>query len=150
MEKYQQVTQNQIVDVNTGEIIQYETQKTYTRKIESESFYMTFIDYIAPLFNLKSDAAKNVLNWMCCHAEYNTGKVQLTTNQRDLACEELGMKSNSLSNHLKKLKDLKLIDGDRGDFIINPQIFWKGDTVTRNKLLSDNEIKIMFKIGYEE
>ena len=149
MEKYQQVTQNQIVDVNTGEIIQYETQKTYTRKIESESFYMTFIDYIAPLFNLKSDTAKNVLNWMCCHAEYNTGKVQLTTNQRDLACEELGMKSNSLSNHLKKLKDLKLIDGDRGDFIINPQIFWKGDTVTRNKLLADNEIKIMFKIGYE-
>lgn len=149
MEKYQQVTQNQIVDVNTGEIIQYETQKTYTRKIESESFYMTFIDYIAPLFNLKSDAAKNVLNWMCCHAEYNTGKVQLTTNQRDLACEELGMKSNSLSNHLKKLKDLKLIDGDRGDFIINPQIFWKGDTVTRNKLLADNEIKIMFKIDYE-
>ena len=60
------------------------------------------------------------------------------------------MKSNSLSNHLKKLKDLKLIDGDRGDFIINPQIFWKGDTVTRNKLLADNEIKIMFKIGYEE
>lgn len=150
MEKYQQITQTQTVDVNTGEILQYETQKTYTRKIESESFYMTFIDYIAPLFNLKSDAAKNVLNWMCCHAEYNTGKVQLTTNQRDLACEELGMKSNSLSNHLKKLKDLKLIDGDRGDFIINPQIFWKGDTVTRNKLLADNEIKIMFKIGYEE
>ena len=150
MEKYQQVTQTQTVDVNTGEILQYETQKTYTRKIESESFYMTFIDYIAPLYNLKSDVAKNVLNWMCCHAEYNTGKVQLTTNQRDLACEELGMKSNSLSNHLKKLKDLKLIDGDRGDFIINPQIFWKGDTVTRNKLLADNEIKIMFKIGYEE
>ena len=150
MEKYQQVTQTQTVDVNTGEILEYETQKTYTRKIETESFYMTFIDYVAPLFNLKSDVAKNVLNWMCCHAEYNTGKVQLTTNQRDLACEELGMKSNSLSNHLKKLKDLKLIDGDRGDFIINPQIFWKGDTVTRNKLLADNEIKIMFKIGYEE
>ena len=64
MEKYQQVIQTQTVDVNTGEILQYETQKTYTRKIESESFYMTFIDYIAPLFNLKSDAAKNVLNWM--------------------------------------------------------------------------------------
>ena len=110
---------------------------------------MTFIDYIAPLFNLKSDAAKNVLNWMCCHAEYNTGKVQLTTNPRDLACEELGMKSNSLSNHLKKLKDLNLISGEKGDFIINPKIFWKGDTATRNKLLSDNEVKVIFKIGYE-
>lgn len=27
MEKYQQVTQTQTVDVNTGEILQYETQK---------------------------------------------------------------------------------------------------------------------------
>lgn len=146
MEKYQQVTQTQTVDLSTGEIVQYDTTKTYTRKIESESFYMTFIDYIAPLYNLKSDAAKNVLNWMCCHAEYNTGKVQLTTNQRDIACEELGMKSNSLSNHLKKLKDLKLIEGERGDFIINPQIFWKGDTATRDKMLRDNEIKIIFKL----
>lgn len=146
MEKYQQITQTQTVDLSTGEITEYETQKTYTRKIETESFYMTFIDYIAPLFNLKSDAAKNVLNWMCCHAEYNTGKVQLTTNQRDKACEELGMKSNSLSNHLKKLKDLSLISGEKGDFIINPQIFWKGDTITRDKLLKDNEIKIIFKL----
>ena len=73
MEKYQQVTQTQTVDLSTGEIVQYDTTKTYTRKIESESFYMTFIDYIAPLYNLKSDAAKNVLNWMCCDAEYNTG-----------------------------------------------------------------------------
>lgn len=146
MEKYQQIIQTQTVDLNTGEIKEYETQKTYTRKVETESFYMTFIDYIAPLFNLKSDAAKNVLNWMCCHAEYNTGKVQLTTNQRDLACMELGMKSNSLSNHLKKLKDLSLISGEKGDFIINPQIFWKGDTITRDKLLKNNEIKIIFKL----
>ena len=146
MEKYQQIIQTQTVDLNMGEIKEYETQKTYTRKVETESFYMTFIDYIAPLFNLKSDAAKNVLNWMCCHAEYNTGKVQLTTNQRDLACMELGMKSNSLSNHLKKLKDLSLISGEKGDFIINTQIFWKGDTITRDKLLKNNEIKIIFKL----
>lgn len=149
MEKYQQIIQTQTVDLSTGEIKEYETQKTYTRKVETESFYMTFIDYIAPLFNLKSDAAKNVLNWMCCHAEYNTGKVQLTTNQRDLACAELGMKSNSLSNHLKKLKDLSLISGEKGDFIINPQIFWKGDTITRDKMLKDNEIKIIFKLEKE-
>lgn len=58
MEKYQQVIEKQTIDVNTGEILQYDTTKTYTRKIESESFYMTFIDYIAPIFNLKSDAAK--------------------------------------------------------------------------------------------
>ena len=150
MEKYQQIIQTQTVDLSTGEIKEYETQKTFTKKVETDSFYMTFIDYVAPLFNLKSDAAKNVLNWMCCHAEYNTGKVQLTTNQRDLACKELGMKSNSLSNHLKKLKDLNLINGEKGDFVINPQIFWKGDTITRNKLLEDNNIKIIFKLEKEQ
>lgn len=147
MEKFNRIIQKQIVDVNTGEVIEYESEKTFTRKVESDSFFMTFIDYVAPLFNLKSDAAKNVLSWLCCHAEYNTGKVQLTTKQRDKACEELGMKSNSLSNHLKKLKDLNLINGEKGDFIINPQIFWKGYTNTRKKLLKDDGIKISFKIG---
>lgn len=147
MEKYNQIIQKQIVDVTTGEVVEMETEKTFTRKVKSESFYMTFIDYVAPLFNLKSDMAKNVLNWLCCHAEYNTGKVSLTTNQRELACQELNLKSNSLSNHLKKLKDLNLISGEKGDFIINPQIFWKGDTNTRDKLLMDGKIQIAFKLN---
>lgn len=149
MKKYNQIIQTQTVDMSTGEIVEYETQKTFTHKIESESFYMTFVNYVAPIFKLKSDTAKNVLIWMCNHAEYNTGKVSLTTKQRILACSDLEISSNSLTNNLKKLKDLNLISGEKGDFIINPQIFWKGDTSTRDKLLRDNNIKIIFRIGQE-
>ena len=147
MEKLQQITEVQKVDTSTGEILEYTTEKTYTRKIESEAFYMTFINYVAPIFKLKSDTAKNILIWMCNHAEYNTGKVELTTKKRVIACSELEISSNTLTNNLKKLKDLNLISGEKGDFIINPQIFWKGDTITRNKLLKDEGIKIIFKIG---
>lgn len=147
MEKFNQVIQKQIVDVNTGEIVEVETEKIFTRKIESDAFYMTFINYVAPIFKLKSDVAKNLLVWLCNHAEYNTGKVELTTKKRVVVCSDLEISSNTLTNNLKKLKDLKLIEGEKGDFIINPQIFWKGDTATRDKLLRDNDIKVMFKIG---
>ena len=48
MDKYQQVVQTQIVDVNTGEVMEYETQKVFTKKIKNDHFYMTYIDFISP------------------------------------------------------------------------------------------------------
>lgn len=108
---------------------------------------MTFIDYVAPLFKLKSSSAQKILAWMCSYAEYNTGKVWLTTNQRKLMASELGISNNTITNNLAILKDLKLISGEKGDFTINPLIFWKGDSQTRSKLLKDSELQITFSIG---
>lgn len=145
-EKLTQRTEVSYVDTQTGEIVATETSKTYTKRIKSDKFYMTFIDYVAPLYNLKSDSAKSILTYMCEIAEYNTGKVALTTGVRQELCYTLGISSNTLTNNLKKLKDLNLIDGEKGDFTINPQIFWKGDTTTRDQILSKEEIKITFQI----
>jgi hypothetical protein len=146
MDKYQQVVQTQIVDVNTGEVMEYETQKVFTKKIKNDHFYMTYIDFISPLFNLRTDTAKSVLEWMCCRAEYNTGKVALTTSARKELCEHLDISPNTLTNNLKKLKDLKIISGEKGEFIINPQIFWKGDSQSRDNMLNIDEIKLTFDI----
>lgn len=146
MEKIRQIVQTQTVDVNTGEILQYETQKTFTKKIKTDRFYMVFIDFISPLFNLKTDTAKSILVWLCCKAEYNTGKVLLPSAVRKDLCAELSISPNTLTNNLKKLKDLKLISGEKGEFIINPQIFWKGDTQTRDQFLNTETIKITFEL----
>ena len=68
-------TQREIVDRETGEITVLETSKTFVTKPIKDSFYMTFIKVISPLHNLKEGNAMRLLNWMCEHAEYNTGCV---------------------------------------------------------------------------
>jgi hypothetical protein len=43
----------------------------------------------------------------------------------------------------------KLISGKGGSYVINPQIFWRGDLLSRNALLDTKEIQITFSINPE-
>lgn len=142
-----QTIQRDIIDVTTGEVIKMDSQKTFTEKVNPEHFYMTFIDYIAPLYQLRSEVARRMLDWMCEHATFNTGVVDLSTFKRQQMCNELGLANNQVTNNLKKLKDLNLISGDKGNFIINPEIFWKGELAVRKKeLLENKDLQISFKL----
>lgn len=97
--------------------------------------YKVFIKYTSLLQQLNSIVARKVLDWMCKNMEYNTGKVSLSTYRRQQMCCELQINNTQLSNNLKRLKDLNIISGEKGEFIINPNIFWKGDTKARTKAL---------------
>lgn len=134
-----------VIDKQTGEIMQTTQRKTYTTKSPVEKFYMVFFEHIAPVYDL-SRSYQNLLTWLCSNAEFNTGKVLLPTGVRKQCCDDLGISNNTLSNYLKKLKDKKLIEGEGGEFIINPSIFWKGDTKSRAELMQDEQIKITFEI----
>lgn len=142
-----QVYVREIVDCDTGEIKVIESQKVFSKKVKNDNFYFTFIDFIAPLFRLRSDSAKTLLVWLCTNAEFNTGIVRLTADDRRQLCETLNMSNNAITNCLKKLKDLNLISGQDGKFTINPQIFWKGEMSVRDKLLQSEDIQIIFKLG---
>lgn len=145
--KITQTISREIVDVNTGEVITMDTQKTFTEKVNPERFYMTFIDYIAPLYQLRSEVARRMLDWMCEHAAFNTGIVDLSTSKRQQMCTDLGLANNQVTNNLKKLKDLNLISGEKGSFKINGEIFWKGDLPTRRKeLLDKKSLEVSFKL----
>lgn len=144
-----QTIQREIVDVTTGELVKVDTQKTFTEKISPDNFYMTFIGYMSPLFNLHSDVARSILDWMCMRAEYNSGVVDLSTSKRQKMCSDLSITSNQVTNNLKKLKELGLITGEKGEFTINPEIFWKGDTKTRQQVLEGKALKVSFEIVEE-
>jgi hypothetical protein len=144
-----QTIQREIVDVTTGELVKVDTQKTFTEKISPDNFYMTFIGYMSPLFNLHSDVARSILDWMCMRAEYNSGVVDLSTSKRQKMCSDLSITSNQVTNNLKKLKELGLITGDKGEFTINPEIFWKGDTKTRQQVLEGKSLKVSFELVEE-
>lgn len=117
------VETTEVVDKETGEIGKVENVKKQKITIESEPFYMVFIDYIAPLFNLSNSTAKSVLAWMCSKATFNTGQISLSPSDRETMMKDLNIKKSALSNILKELKEKNLISGDKGTYIINPQIF---------------------------
>lgn len=147
--KLKQSKETVYVDRETGEEIVSTVSKTFTERIEStDHFFMTYIDFIAPWFNLKPEIAKTILMWLCKNAEFNTGKVSLTTQKRKDLATELGITPQTLSNSLTSLKNSKLISGGNGEFQINPQIFWKGSQESRNILLENKNIIMTF--GLEE
>lgn len=141
-----QTIQREIVDVTTGELVKVDSQKIFTEKINSEKFYMTFLDYISPLYQLRSESARRTLDWCCEHAEFNTGIIDLTASKREALCKDLSITNNQLTNNLKKLKGLNLISGSKGQFKINPEIFWKGDLQSRKQALEGKELKLSFEI----
>lgn len=135
------------VDKTTGEVFTFESKKVFTEKINPEHFYMTFIDYVAPIYNLHSEVARKMLDWMCERAQYNTGIVDLSTSKRQQMCKDLSITSNQITNNLKKLKELKLIEGDKGTFIINAEIFWKGDlSARREEILKNKNLQVSFEL----
>ena len=143
---FNQVVVKEYVNKDTGETLSYESEKIFTQKIEKDKFYITYIDFIAPFFKLKSAKAKDLLIWMCNNAEFNSGRILMPTEIRDQISKELDMSANGITNNLKSLKDLNLISGERGVFTINPQIFWKGDEKARKAFMNEQEIKIKFSI----
>lgn len=117
------VATKEVADLTTGEIARVEQVKKQKVSFDSEPFYMVFIDYMAPLFNLKNGTSKSVLSKLCELAEFNTGKVNLASATRQEICEQLQIRNNVLSMSLKELCEKKLISGEKGSYIINAQIF---------------------------
>lgn len=148
--KTKEVTTTEIVNYETGEVKEIQRSKTYSFKVDSDKFYMTFVDYIAPMYKLTSASSKDTLSWLCSHAEFNTGKIVLAPAIRKQICEDISISPNSLTNALKKLVELHLIDGEQGVYMINPQIFWKGSADKREELLNIEEIRVTFDIKLKE
>lgn len=145
--KYQSVSTTEIIDKTTGEVLSIETNKKFVKKIENkEDFYISYIDFMSTFYKIKGDNPKNLLIWLCCHAEFNTGVIDLPAAKRKQLCEELNMHSNTLSNCLNKLKELNLIKGSGGQFQLNPQVFWRGESSVREEMLKGASFEVSFSL----
>lgn len=126
--------------------------KQYEQDVNNNNFFMVFTDKLKPFFSIKSDSAKNLLIWMCCNAEFNTGIVYLPAPRMEELSSFLNMPKQSIYNSIVQLKKLGLLTGERGKFMINPEIFWKGDIQTRRQLLESNggALSVTFSITPNE
>lgn len=131
------------VDQETGELRKYTSKKVVVERIPGPgAFFITFIDFMAPLLNISQGKDRQVLDEICALAEVNTGWVRLVPEDRDRICIKLGMQRANLSRSVRNLLNVGVIEGSTTYFRIRPELFWKGTTEKRAELLKERGISV--------
>ena len=128
-----------IVDNHTGELIELRQ----TRKLTLEEFIMVFFSSYPELFKLKGLQLKVL---MCCwkHSSYNkendtTGNIVHNNASFKQHCREEGLKLSdaSIDNNISSLCKTGLLRKKcRGEYLLNPEYFFKGTLSQRTKILT--------------
>lgn len=144
---------HQRVDPETGELITFDSSKLHVVKVESEDkFVQIYFEMLKTFYEIKYVSDLKLIVELSAQADYNTGRIDLSPRLRESICEKIGLSKSHLSKSLKRLKELSLISGDRGSYLINEAVFWKGDKKTRKELMSKKglEFIVQFKLDDEK
>lgn len=135
-----------------GQLQSTTTHKEFVHKVtESEPFYMVFIDYVKWMYNVKSATTIKILHQLMEMADFNTGEVSLSPGKRKDIMDQFNISRSSFTQSLNYLieqnilqrKVKEVINKDTGELIkeevkgeyrINPDMFWKGDLKKRKEL----------------
>ncbi len=136
------------VDQSTGEVVLLESKKLHKIQTKSEDrFFQVYYETLASFYDLRYTDDLKLLIKLAQLAEWNTGKVLLPSSIREEICTSLAIHTTNLSKSLKRLKEKDLIQGERGVFVINPSVFWKGDKDVREKQLREDGLYFTIKFS---
>lgn len=146
MKRALETTKHTIVDVEGRQEI-FETEKVIKFDTCKDPFYMTFMNFVKWMYGLKGTAPFKILLHMMNIAEFNTGRVHLSTGERRIMMSTLELSEVSLYQALKQLLEVDAIKkvyhtdkrtGEqfevKGEYVINPEMFWKGELSKRKEL----------------
>lgn len=136
----------QYIDKETGELITSTTEKTYSYKLkDNDEFTMTYYKYILKaMSNIKSEKTFILFFHIMDLANYNTGEIVISSPIRKKICKEMEIKNSNFTKYINELKQHKVIAGSRGLYLINPEIFWKGDRNVRNQAVKNKLFYVKF------
>lgn len=124
------------VSIETGELIEETRTRTHVISRVQEPFFCTYTKVLGMLYNVKTITATKLFWKFCEMSEFNSGRVRITTEDRYRICKELAFTGNTYYNALRELEVCSIVaKSGRGEFIINPELAWKGDSKTREQLL---------------
>lgn len=127
-----------LMDNHTGELLEYKQ----TKKLSLEEFIMVFFSSYPELFKLKGLQLKVL---MCCwkHSTYNKentteGNIVHNNASFKLHCREEGLTLSdaSIDNNISALCKAGLLNKRcRGEYLLNPDYFFKGNLSQRTKIM---------------
>lgn len=137
------------VDLRTGEVTTI--RKTFSMKAKNrEEFFMVFLSGLNAICSLTRPSDIKILACLCERAEYNTGVIKLTSDERRKITDKLGIKAQAFSNSLARLKKANLVTGSQGTYEVNPQHFWKGETNEREKVLKAKSADVWLQVRQDQ
>lgn len=166
MKKFITENEEQTLYDENGVKRSFTTRKKIVAKEDQEPYYMTFLKCVGWIYNLKSGTTLQVLCKLLEYAEYETGTVLLPASRRSDIMDQLHITKSTLTQSIKQLlesdairpamKTCKDADGNpividgkiqkspkRGEYIINPNMFWKGSLKRRG------DFRIIFESDYD-
>jgi len=128
---------------STGNVSYQVTEKEYVHRSEEEPFFQVYVNYIGWMYGIHGGAPQAVLLYFMENADYNTGIVHFTSKSRKRLLSLTGLSRTGLYKALKHLEKMKAIapikdyddDNAGGEYMINPQMFWKGEKDLRRNLI---------------
>ena len=126
---------NQIADSETGEIKEY-TERVDVIKNELEPFFLTYSREILALYGKSIFNATTKVLWKLLEfAEYNTGKVYVTSERRKEIMEICSISRASYDRAIRELVEAEILSKEGSTYTIASNMFWKGDRDVRKRLL---------------
>ena len=101
-----------------------------------EDFVLTFPEGMDLYYSLKSLIDVKVIYTLLELAELNNPIITLSSEGRKRIASKLKVSVAQVTNSIHALKKVGVIIGGRGEYIVNPQMFWKGSTTERIKFLT--------------
>ena len=126
----------QVIDSDTGELLDesVDTAHFFLNVDSNESFFMVYASAVSALSGGLSALDEKLLRWICMEAGYNSNRISLQKNIKEEFAKKHGVKLQSVSNSVHNLKSKGVIvPQGNGNYIINPNMFWKGSRGERVK-----------------
>jgi hypothetical protein len=129
--------------MTTGEIKEY-SKVVDVVKNEAEPFFLTYSREILALYGKSIFNATTKVLWKLLEiAEYNTGKVYVTTERRNNIMGVCGISRASYDRAIRELVEADIMAKEGNTYTIHENMFWKGDRDERKKLLNA-KLKVTF------
>jgi hypothetical protein len=123
-----------LVDRETGEMLSY-TNNVEVTKEDTEPFFLTYSKQIISLYNMPLFNVTTKVFWKLLeYAEFNTGKVYMNANRRKEVMDICSISKTSYYRAVEELIKASIIEKDGDTYIINENMFWKGDRKIREDM----------------
>lgn len=122
-------------DLETGEVTEFSEHKSVQLK-RTEPFFQVYSQQILALYSTDvMNATTKVLYKMLEYAEWNTGKVFMTTDRVEEIMSSCNISRASYHRGVKELISKGIITKGKGSYTIAENMYWKGDMKMRESII---------------
>lgn len=130
-------------NLETGEFMEFSQHKSVQLK-KTEPFFQVYSQQILALYSTDvMNATTKVLYKMLEYAEWNTGKVFMTTDRVEEIMSSCNISRASYHRGVRELIDKGIIIKGKGSYTIAENMYWKGDLKMREDIMKA-KMKVTF------